>query len=77
MPGKQSVSNETLRQLGAFLRYFIVHTLLKGSGGTPSVWGQGISPVAENGFRAFQMAKMSYQDTQLNTFSCIILQKSS
>ena len=77
MPGKQSVSNETLRQSGAFLRYFIVHALLKGSGGTPSVWGQGLSSVTENGFRAFQRAKMSHQDTQLNTFSCIVLQKSS
>ena len=31
--------------------------------------------MAENGFRAFQRAKMSHQDTQPNTISCIFLKK--
>ena len=32
--------------------------------------------MAENGFRAFQKAKMSPQDMQLNNISCIFLKKS-
>ena len=43
--------------------------------GVPPCIGPGVSPVAENGFRAFQRAKMSPQDTQLNTLSCIFLPK--
>ena len=39
---------------------------MKGSG-----WGMGWSPVVETGFRAFQRAKMSPQDTQINTINCI------
>ena len=60
---------------GAFLWHFTEYALLSGSGGTPSVLGQGWSPEAENGFRAFQKAKQSPQDTQLNTISCIFLPK--
>ena len=44
---------------GTFLRHFIEYALLRGSGGTPPVSDQGLSPVAENGLRAFQRAKLS------------------
>ena len=60
---------------GAFLGHFTEYALLRGSGGTPSVLGQGLSPVAENGFRVFQRAKPSPQDRQLNTITCIFLPK--
>ena len=36
---------------------------------------RGLSPVAENGFKAFHRAKMSPQDTQVNTISCIFSSK--
>ena len=62
---------------GAFLRHFTEYALLRGSGGTLPVLGPGVSPVAENGFRTFQRAKMSPHDTQLNTISCIFFQKSN
>ena len=52
-----------------FLRQFIEYALLNGYGVLPPVWGQGQSPVTENGVRAFQRAKMRPQDTQLNTIS--------
>ena len=35
--------------------------------------GPVVKPCATNGFRAFQMAKLSPQDTQLNTISGIFL----
>ena len=54
------------------LRYFIEYTLLRGS-----VCGQEFSPVAENGFRAFQRAKLSPQDMQLNTYSSISFHRSN
>ena len=50
-----------------------VHTLER-VWGTPPVWARW-SPLAENGYRAFQRAKMSPLDTQLNTISCIFLLK--
>ena len=64
---------------GAFLIHFIEYTLLKGSGGypPPPCMGSGAKPVAKNSFRAFQNAKMSPQDTQLNTISYIFLPKSN
>ena len=39
-------------------------------GGTLSLFGARGNPVAEYGFNAFHGAKMSSQDTQLNTMSC-------
>ena len=42
---------------------------LEGSGGTPPVWARGEVLWQKKGFRAFQRAKMSPQDTQLNTFA--------
>ena len=42
---------------------------MRGGGHSPSM-GPGGNPVAENGFNAFHGAKMSSQDTQLNTMSC-------
>ena len=49
---------------GVFLGHFIVSTL-----NSPPISYQGFGPFAENGFRAFQRAKMSCEDTQhkLNT----------
>ena len=43
--------------------------------GIPHVQDQGRSPVAENGFRACQRAKLSSKDTQMYTISCIFLPK--
>ena len=63
----------TKRVPGAIYR---VRTL-EGFWGTLPVWDQGWSPVAGNGFSAFQRAKMSCQDTQLNTISCIFIQRSN
>ena len=37
--------------------------------------GSGEKPVTKNSFRTFQRAKMSPQDTQLNTISYIFLQR--
>ena len=46
---------------GAFLEHFIEYALLNRSGGTPPCIVHGFrgmgSPVADNGFRAFQRAK--------------------
>ena len=53
--------------LGAFLMYFIEYAFLRGSGGYPPCMGSEAKPVAKNCLRAFQRAKMSPQDTQLNT----------
>ena len=56
-------------------RAFYRARILDGSRGTSPVWGQGCGPVAENGFRAFQMAKVSHQDRQLIIISCICIPK--
>ena len=49
--------------------HFIEYALLRGSGGYPPCMGSGAKTVAKNSFRTFQRAKMSPQDTQLNTIS--------
>ena len=46
---------------------------LDGVWGYSPCMGPGVNPVAENGFRAFPIAKMSPQDKQLNTISCIFI----
>ena len=44
---------------GALLRHFIEYTILRGLVVLPLYGARGEAPVAENGFRAFQRAKMS------------------
>ena len=54
------------------------YALFRGSGGTapdPLYGARGEALWRKMVFRTFQRAKMSPQDTQLNTISCIILQK--
>ena len=63
---------------GAFLMHLIEYALLRESGGYPTpCMGSGAKPVTKNCFRAFLRAKMSPQDTQLNTISYIFLPKSN
>ena len=58
--------------------FYRVHTL-GGIWGLSPCMGSGAKPVAKNSFRSFQRAKMSPQDTQLNTIPCsyIFLPKSN
>ena len=51
--------------------------ILEGMWGLSPCMGSGVKPVAKNSFRTFQRAKMSPQDTQLNTISYIFLPKSN
>ena len=56
--------------------FYRVRTL-DGISDYPPCMGSGAKPVAKNRFRAFQRAKTSPQDTQLNTISYIFLPKSN
>ena len=47
--------------------FYRVRTHGGGGGGALSLYGTRGNPVAVNGFNAFHRAKMSSQDTQLNT----------
>ena len=59
---------------GAFLGHFIEYALL--GLGVLSLYGaRGEALRQGTGFKAFQKAKISPQDTQLNTISCIFSQK--
>ena len=67
-------SNKTYTP-GAFLGHFTEYALLVGSGGTPRpCMGPGES-MWQKYLRAFQKAKISSQDMQLNSIICIFLPK--